>query len=150
MKQFIASYNVNFYMSSKTYVNVDDAHPRWKWRKVQAEGWGILGNSIKRNFTEFPIDKDDGVVKQFRPLEEPWITEKGPPATCSSTVRTTTTLVQLIAWTPRSHPPAPTTVCLEPSPLLGQTGDPCAPLRGKSPGPVWFSACHLPLAALWE
>lgn len=43
IKEFAAGYNVKFDMYSKVCVNGDDAHPLWKWMKVQPKGRGILG-----------------------------------------------------------------------------------------------------------
>lgn len=43
IKEFAAGYNVKFDMYSKICVNGDDAHPLWKWMKVQPKGRGILG-----------------------------------------------------------------------------------------------------------
>uniref|UniRef100_K7EJ20 Glutathione peroxidase n=1 Tax=Homo sapiens TaxID=9606 RepID=K7EJ20_HUMAN len=53
IKEFAAGYNVKFDMFSKICVNGDDAHPLWKWMKIQPKGKGILGNAIKWNFTKF-------------------------------------------------------------------------------------------------
>lgn len=43
IKEFAAGYNVKFDMYSKICVNGDDAHPLWKWMKIQPKGRGILG-----------------------------------------------------------------------------------------------------------
>ena len=43
IKEFAAGYNVKFDMYSKICVNGDDAHPLWKWMKVQPKGRGMLG-----------------------------------------------------------------------------------------------------------
>lgn len=43
IKEFAAGYNVKFDMYSKICVNGDDAHPLWKWMKVQPKGRGTLG-----------------------------------------------------------------------------------------------------------
>ncbi|KAI4039232.1 glutathione peroxidase 4, partial [Homo sapiens] len=71
IKEFAAGYNVKFDMFSKICVNGDDAHPLWKWMKIQPKGKGILGNAIKWNFTKFLIDKNGCVVKRYGPMEEP-------------------------------------------------------------------------------
>ncbi|TKC40819.1 hypothetical protein EI555_007844 [Monodon monoceros] len=52
IKEFAAGHNVKFDMFSKICVNGDDAHPLWKWMKVQPKGRGMLGNAIKWNFTK--------------------------------------------------------------------------------------------------
>uniref|UniRef100_A0A8C8Z275 Glutathione peroxidase n=1 Tax=Prolemur simus TaxID=1328070 RepID=A0A8C8Z275_PROSS len=79
IKEFAAGYNVKFDMYSKICVNGDDAHPLWKWMKVQPKGRGILGNAIKWNFTKFLIDKNGCVVKRYGPMEEPLVIEKDLP-----------------------------------------------------------------------
>ncbi|KFO28908.1 Phospholipid hydroperoxide glutathione peroxidase, mitochondrial [Fukomys damarensis] len=79
IKQFAAGYNVKFDMFSKICVNGDDAHPLWKWMKVQPKGKGMLGNAIKWNFTKFLIDKNGCVVKRYGPMEEPLVIEKDLP-----------------------------------------------------------------------
>lgn len=43
IKEFAAGYNVKFDMYSKICVNGDDAHPLWKWMKIQPKGRGMLG-----------------------------------------------------------------------------------------------------------
>ncbi|MBZ3876362.1 Phospholipid hydroperoxide glutathione peroxidase, mitochondrial [Sciurus carolinensis] len=79
IKEFAASYNVKFDMYSKICVNGEDAHPLWKWMKVQPKGKGMLGNAIKWNFTKFLIDKNGCVVKRYGPMEEPLVIEKDLP-----------------------------------------------------------------------
>ncbi|VTJ68869.1 Hypothetical predicted protein [Marmota monax] len=79
IKEFAASYNVKFDMYSKICVNGEDAHPLWKWMKVQPKGRGMLGNAIKWNFTKFLIDKNGCVVKRYGPMEEPLVIEKDLP-----------------------------------------------------------------------
>uniref|UniRef100_A0A2K5FAC3 Glutathione peroxidase n=1 Tax=Aotus nancymaae TaxID=37293 RepID=A0A2K5FAC3_AOTNA len=79
IKEFAAGYNVKFDMFSKICVNGDDAHPLWKWMKIQPKGKGILGNAIKWNFTKFLIDKNGCVVKRYGPMEEPQVIEKDLP-----------------------------------------------------------------------
>uniref|UniRef100_A0A2K5IJZ0 Glutathione peroxidase 4 n=1 Tax=Colobus angolensis palliatus TaxID=336983 RepID=A0A2K5IJZ0_COLAP len=79
IKEFAAGYNVKFDMFSKICVNGDDAHPLWKWMKIQPKGKGTLGNAIKWNFTKFLIDKNGCVVKRYGPMEEPLVIEKDLP-----------------------------------------------------------------------
>ncbi|KAH0509086.1 Phospholipid hydroperoxide glutathione peroxidase, mitochondrial [Microtus ochrogaster] len=79
IKEFAAGYNVKFDMYSKICVNGDDAHPLWKWMKVQPKGRGMLGNAIKWNFTKFLIDKNGCVMKRYGPMEEPLVIEKDLP-----------------------------------------------------------------------
>nr|KAF6401627.1 hypothetical protein HJG63_009664 [Rousettus aegyptiacus] len=79
IKDFAAGYNVKFDLFSKICVNGDDAHPLWKWMKIQPKGRGMLGNAIKWNFTKFLIDKNGCVVKRYGPMEEPLVIEKDLP-----------------------------------------------------------------------
>uniref|UniRef100_A0A2K5S1Y2 phospholipid-hydroperoxide glutathione peroxidase n=1 Tax=Cebus imitator TaxID=2715852 RepID=A0A2K5S1Y2_CEBIM len=46
-KEFATVYNVKFDTFSKICVNWDDAHPLWKWMKIQPKGKDLLGNKIK-------------------------------------------------------------------------------------------------------
>ncbi|TSK53693.1 Phospholipid hydroperoxide glutathione peroxidase, mitochondrial [Bagarius yarrelli] len=57
IKQYAKSYSAQFDMFSKIKVNGPQAHPLWKWLKSQPNGQGILGNSIKWNFTKGKILK---------------------------------------------------------------------------------------------
>lgn len=43
IKEFAKGYNVEFDLFSKIDVNGDNAHPLWKWMKVQPKGKGFLG-----------------------------------------------------------------------------------------------------------
>ncbi|KAK7828755.1 hypothetical protein U0070_006540 [Myodes glareolus] len=79
IKEFAASYNVKFDMYNKICVNGDDAHPLWKWIKVQPKGRGMLGNAIKWNFTKFLFDKNGCMMKRYGPMEEPLVIEKDLP-----------------------------------------------------------------------
>ncbi|KAE8631797.1 hypothetical protein XENTR_v10001301 [Xenopus tropicalis] len=79
IKDFAASYKVEFDMFSKIEVNGDGAHPLWKWMKEQPKGHGTLGNAIKWNFTKFLINREGAVVKRFSPMEDPVVIEKDLP-----------------------------------------------------------------------
>jgi glutathione peroxidase len=63
------NYGVNFPLFSKTEVNGDGAHPVFKFLK--SEKGGLLGDSIKWNFTKFLIDKKGKVVERFAPVTAP-------------------------------------------------------------------------------
>lgn len=66
---FIKRYNVTFDIFGKVDVNGDNAHPLWKWLKIQKSGF--ITNDIKWNFTKFIIDKKGKVVERFSPSTEP-------------------------------------------------------------------------------
>jgi len=64
IKQFVKTkYGVTFPMFSKVDVNGDNAHPLWVF--LRTEKTGILGDSIKWNFTKFLCDKEGIPVKRF-------------------------------------------------------------------------------------
>lgn len=42
IKEFAKGYNAEFDLFSKIDVNGDNAHPLWKWMKVQSKGKGFL------------------------------------------------------------------------------------------------------------
>lgn len=66
---FIQKYNVKFDVFEKINVNGDNAHPLWKWMKIQATGF--MTNDIKWNFTKFIVDKNGKVVLRFAPTTDP-------------------------------------------------------------------------------
>lgn len=68
------TYGVTFPMHEIVKVNGDDAHPLFKL--VADETKGILGKSVKWNFTKFLVDKDGNVVKRFAPTDKPSKFEK--------------------------------------------------------------------------
>ena len=63
------NYGVGFPMFAKVEVNGKDAHPLWKWLK-DAKG-GILGGSVKWNFTKFLVGRDGQVIDRFAPTTKP-------------------------------------------------------------------------------
>jgi glutathione peroxidase len=63
------NYGVDFPLFSKIEVNGDDAHPVFKFLK--SEKSGLLGDSIKWNFTKFLVDKKGNVVERFAPTTPP-------------------------------------------------------------------------------
>ena len=63
------NYGVTFPLFSKIEVNGDGAHPLYKFLK--REKGGILGNSIKWNFTKFLVDKHGNVIERFAPQTTP-------------------------------------------------------------------------------
>jgi glutathione peroxidase len=66
-------YGVSFPLFSKVNVNGDDAHPIFQFLKN--EKGGLLGDSIKWNFTKFLIDKKGTVVERFAPMTPPSVIE---------------------------------------------------------------------------
>jgi glutathione peroxidase len=70
IKEFCeANYGVEFPLFSKIEVNGDEAHPLYKFLK--SEKTGLLGDSIKWNFTKFLVDKQGNVVDRYAPMTPP-------------------------------------------------------------------------------
>jgi glutathione peroxidase len=68
--EFCASnYAVTFPMFSKIEVNGDRAHPLYRYLK--SEKSGLLGSSIKWNFTKFLVDRAGRVVARHAPTATP-------------------------------------------------------------------------------
>lgn len=63
------TYDVSFHMMAKVDVNGKNAHPLYRWLRKQAPG--LLGDSVKWNFTKFLVGKDGKTVKRFAPTVEP-------------------------------------------------------------------------------
>ena len=63
------NYGVTFPMFAKVEVNGDGAHPLWQWMRSQKGG--LLGSSIKWNFTKFLIGRDGQVIKRYAPTVSP-------------------------------------------------------------------------------
>lgn len=57
------TFGVTFPMFAKVDVNGDDAHPIYAW--LRDERAGLLGETIKWNFTKFLIDPSGRVVKRY-------------------------------------------------------------------------------------
>lgn len=68
---FVKRYNVTFDMFEKIDVNGENAHPLWKWLKIQKGGEGLVTNDIKWNFTKFIVNKEGKVMNRFSPSTEP-------------------------------------------------------------------------------
>lgn len=68
------TYGVTFPMHEIVKVNGDEAHPLFKL--VAEETKGMLGKSVKWNFTKFLVDKEGNVVKRFSPTDKPSKFEK--------------------------------------------------------------------------
>lgn len=54
----------------KIEVNGEQAHPLFKWLKVQAPGL-LNTQAIKWNFTKFLVGKNGQVLKRFAPQDAP-------------------------------------------------------------------------------
>lgn len=63
------NYGVTFDVFEKVDVNGENTHPVFKYLKEQTGG--ILGKSIKWNFTKFLIDKDGNVIDRYAPTTTP-------------------------------------------------------------------------------
>jgi glutathione peroxidase len=70
IEQFCSSnYAVSFPMFDKIEVNGDHAHPLYRYLK--GERSGLLGPSIKWNFTKFLVDRSGKVVARHAPTTTP-------------------------------------------------------------------------------
>jgi glutathione peroxidase len=63
------NYGVEFPIFSKIDVNGDSAHPLYKFLKEKKSG--LLGGSIRWNFTKFLIDRQGNVVDRYAPFTPP-------------------------------------------------------------------------------
>lgn len=64
-----SDYGVTFQLTEKIDVNGSNAHQIFK--HLKAKKGGILGNSIKWNFTKFLISREGKVVKRYSPTTRP-------------------------------------------------------------------------------
>jgi glutathione peroxidase len=62
-------YDVTFPMFAKIDVNGASAHPLYDYLKSQKSG--LLGRSIKWNFTKFVVDRNGKVVARYAPTARP-------------------------------------------------------------------------------
>lgn len=62
-------YNVSFPQFAKINVNGKDEEPLYTYLKAQQKG--VLGGSIKWNFTKFLVDRQGNVVKRYAPTVTP-------------------------------------------------------------------------------
>ncbi len=69
------NYGVTFPLFAKIEVNGENTHPVFNFLKTEQSG--ILGDSIKWNFTKFLVDRQGNVVDRFAPQTTP---EKIAPA----------------------------------------------------------------------
>lgn len=68
------NYGVSFPMFSKVDVNGKDADELFKYLRKETKG--LLGDSIKWNFTKFLVDKDGHPVRRYASTVEPLSLEK--------------------------------------------------------------------------
>src|SRR6201991_2243542 len=70
IEQFCSSnYSVSFPMFAKIDVNGSHAHPLYQYLKKAKSG--LLGSSIKWNFTKFLVDRAGQVVERYAPTARP-------------------------------------------------------------------------------
>jgi glutathione peroxidase len=63
------NYGVSFPLMAKTEVNGKGTHPVFRFLKEKTPG--LLGSSIKWNFTKFLVARDGATVKRFAPAAKP-------------------------------------------------------------------------------
>lgn len=64
------NYSVTFPMFAKVDVNGKNAHPLYKY--LQENAPGVIGKSIKWNFTKFLIDSKGNIAGRFSPTTSPF------------------------------------------------------------------------------
>ena len=70
IEQFCSTnYGISFPMFAKIDVNGDKAHPLYQ--HLKREKSGLLGSSIKWNFTKFLVDRSGQVVARHAPTSKP-------------------------------------------------------------------------------
>jgi len=70
IRKFVDGYGVEFPMFSIIDVNGPNAHPVFKWLKQNLGG--VLGSSIKWNFTKFLCDREGKPVHRYSPITQPF------------------------------------------------------------------------------
>ncbi|WP_374969210.1 glutathione peroxidase [Terrabacter sp. BE26] len=65
----LKNYGVTFPLFAKVEVNGPGEHPLFTWLK--SEKVGLLGASIKWNFTKFLVGRDGAVIGRYAPTTEP-------------------------------------------------------------------------------
>ena len=63
------TYGVTFPMHDLVKVNGSEAHPLFKL--LTEETKGILGKSVKWNFTKFLVDTEGNIIKRYAPTDKP-------------------------------------------------------------------------------
>ena len=67
-------FDVSFPMHARLDVNGEQTHPLYKWLKQEQSG--LLGGTIKWNFTKFLVNRQGHVVKRYAPQTDPKNIEK--------------------------------------------------------------------------
>jgi glutathione peroxidase len=76
IKEFACTrFKAEFPIFDKVNVNGAEAAPLYKFLKA-SKGGGLLGDSIKWNFSKFLVDKDGNVVDRYAPTTSPSKIEK--------------------------------------------------------------------------
>lgn len=70
VKVCMINFGVSFLLSEIINVNGPDAHPLFVYLKKELPG-GILGSSIKWNFTKFLVSKEGVPFKRYMPITKP-------------------------------------------------------------------------------
>jgi glutathione peroxidase len=63
------NFGVTFPLFSKVDVNGERAHPLYRW--LRAQKGGLLGSTIKWNFTKYLVGKDGRVLGRYAPTTSP-------------------------------------------------------------------------------
>ncbi len=63
------NFGVSFPLMAKVDVNGETAHPVFKYLRKKAPG--LIGDSVKWNFTKFLVSRDGSWVKRYAPTLEP-------------------------------------------------------------------------------
>jgi glutathione peroxidase len=64
------NYGVTFLLSEKIDVNGENTHPVFAYLKEHSQS-GLLGDSIKWNFTKFLVSSDGLTIKRYAPTTSP-------------------------------------------------------------------------------
>ncbi len=64
------NYGVSFLLSEKIDVNGENTHPVFAYLKEHSQS-GLLGDSIKWNFTKFLVSSDGLTIKRYAPTTSP-------------------------------------------------------------------------------
>lgn len=70
IKQFALTKGATFPIFEKIYVNGKKAHPLYNF--LRAKIGGIMGSSIKWNFTKFLCDRDGIPIERYAPPTKPY------------------------------------------------------------------------------